>query len=395
MALFGLLSTLIFIKNNHFTYRGPKLLASITQSKYSSPAGTTRTYGYPNSTGSNHYATPINNTAKKLILWYFSPRYLPNPLKDGGRIQACPEAECLMTRDHALLNQSKAVIFSAEHIRGLPPRRQPGQVWIFHNNEPPYLFAHGRPFLKQPWSSAFNWTMDFRRNSDIYRPYAVLRQRGQIVQRNYTEIVQKKTGLVAWMVSNCDDWSGRLAYARELKKHIDVDIFGSCGKRSFPRGDNDKWMQHLNITYKFYLGFENLHCLDYISEKFFNNFNLDLVTVVRGGGNYGRDAPPGTYINADDFKSPKQLAEHLLHLNNDTDKYTDILRKKDQYYYEAEEYRYIDARGGVFIEHYHESEALCNLCHRLHRSDHFKKSIPDIGPWFTKGICKEAKTGRR
>ncbi|XP_046337866.2 alpha-(1,3)-fucosyltransferase 4-like isoform X1 [Haliotis rufescens] len=399
LVLISLFSALAFINNEDSPDGIPMPLASNTKIMYSPPAGTNRTGEYSSSKGSNiikHYSTPANLTAKKheLILWYFSPRYLLNPLKDGGRIQACPEAKCLMTRERSLLNQSKVVIFSAEQIKGLPPQRPPGQVWIFHNNEPPYLFSHGRPFMKQPWSSVFNWTMDFRHDSDIYRPYAILRKREHIAKRNYTSILQKKNGLVAWMVSNCLDWSGRLAYARELKKYIDVDIFGACGQRSFPRTSNNKWMQHLNITYKFYLGFENLHCQDYISEKFFNNFNLDLVTVVRGGGNYSRDAPNGTYINADDFKSPKELADHLLYLNNNTDKYIEILRRKDNYYYEAEEYRYIDINGAVFLEHYHESEALCNLCDRLHRIHQFKKSISDIVPWFTKGICKEA-SGKR
>ncbi|XP_046562958.1 glycoprotein 3-alpha-L-fucosyltransferase A-like [Haliotis rubra] len=172
--------------------------------------------------------------------------------------------------------------------------------------------------------------MTFRHDSDIFRPYGVLRRRQNIPVKNYTSIVEKKTGLVAWMVSNCEDWSKRRSYVKELQKHIQVDIYGFCGKRVFKRDRNKDWMAHLNETYKFYLAFENNFCLDYISEKFFSYFNLDLVTVVRGGGDYSRDAPPKTYLNVDNFKSPKELADYLWFLNNNTDRYIDILKRKEQ-----------------------------------------------------------------
>lgn len=42
--------------------------------------------------------------------------------------------------------------------------------------------------------------------------------------------IQNKTKLVAWIVSNCQAKSGRNAYVKELKKHINVDVFGECGQ---------------------------------------------------------------------------------------------------------------------------------------------------------------------
>ena len=37
--------------------------------------------------------------------------------------------------------------------------------------------------------------------------------------------------LVAWLVSNCRTDSKRELYVRELQKHVQVDVFGACGKR--------------------------------------------------------------------------------------------------------------------------------------------------------------------
>ena len=62
--------------------------------------------------------------------------------------------------------------------------------------------------------------------------------------------------------------NGRLDYARELSKHIGVDIYGSCGSKRCPR-TSQHCFDMLNKDYKFYLSFENSNCKDYITEKFF------------------------------------------------------------------------------------------------------------------------------
>ena len=79
-----------------------------------------------------------------------------------------------------------------------------------------------------------------------------------------------KTKMVAWFVSNCNAASGRDAYATELAKHIDVDIYGACGKLRCDRG-NRKCFKMLKENYKFYLSFENNNCKDYITEKVYWN----------------------------------------------------------------------------------------------------------------------------
>ncbi|XP_071079447.1 glycoprotein 3-alpha-L-fucosyltransferase A-like [Haliotis cracherodii] len=334
----------------------------------------------------------------KTILWYFVPRYvLDSP--ERVPLRRCPELGCYVTTNRRYLPHAHAVLLSAQQILGnSQPVRYRDQVWVYHNNEPMYLFYENliEEFRRPQWRSAFNWTMDFRHDSDLQRPYSQLRTRSSTVNRDYSTIVQKKTKLVAWAVSNCIDVSGRLSYAHELQKYIPVDIYGRCGSGAFSRSTPEEWNDYLNSTYKFYLSFESSFCKDYISEKFFNNFNLDLVTVARGGGNYTRDVPRGTYINTADFKSPKELADHLLYLHNNHDKYIEILKRKQRYFYTTEAY-YFTTQTDIlhpfserYVEHYYEEKPMCQLCSRLHNLSGYSKTIPDIVPWIKLGKCSSS-----
>nr|KAG5699904.1 hypothetical protein BaRGS_018203 [Batillaria attramentaria] len=90
----------------------------------------------------------------------------------------------------------------------------------------------------------------------------------------------------------------------------------------------------LVYPYGFYLAFENNLCKDYVTEKFFKIFkrNTDTIPVVRGGADYKKYFPPGTFINTADFKSPKQLAGYLKKLESDPLAYAAMLERKDRYY---------------------------------------------------------------
>ena len=71
--------------------------------------------------------------------------------------------------------------------------------------------------------------------------------------------------------------------------------------------------------FRFYLSFENAICQDYVTEKIFNALRLNTIPVVLGGANYTKILPPGSFINAGDFDSPKELANYLgVVLNNST-----------------------------------------------------------------------------
>jgi len=48
-------------------------------------------------------------------------------------------------------------------------------------------------------------------------------------QRELNAILSNKTKGVAWIVSNCRSNSGREQYVTELKKYMQVDVYGKCG----------------------------------------------------------------------------------------------------------------------------------------------------------------------
>jgi hypothetical protein len=121
----------------------------------------------------------------------------------------------------------------------------------------------------------------------------------------------------------------------------------------------------LKRDYLFYLSFENSFCPDYVTEKLYTAFETGTIPVVFGGANYSLFAPPHTYINARDFKTPKLLAEYLIHLRRNLDLYS----------------RYFDWKGKFNLQS--SSSWTCKLCQMLHTDLSLAaKSYEVIEKWF-------------
>ncbi|XP_074635767.1 3-galactosyl-N-acetylglucosaminide 4-alpha-L-fucosyltransferase FUT3-like [Acropora palmata] len=270
-----------------------------------------------------------NKRALKVILFYTTWFGRPNWLgiAQGAEFNvSCGEQTCRFTHNRDELQRSNGVMF---HGRDLPSetvlkeveKNKPSkQRWIYHLWESPLNAVHN-PAL---FNGMFNWTMTYRVGSDIFMPYAYYGplKSNEIdpVTKNYAE---GKDKLVAWVVSHC----GRLRdkFVEKLMKYIKVDIFGACANKfhqheSCPRESQDcnKKLQR----YKFYLSFENSFCIDYITEKYWENpLSNNIVPVVMGGASYEDEklAIPGSFINVLDFESVEALAKYLIYLNaNDT-----------------------------------------------------------------------------
>ncbi|KAL8602250.1 hypothetical protein ACOMHN_022763 [Nucella lapillus] len=313
---------------------------------------------------------------KKLIVMYNRPEWLfpadPHYLKV---FDTCPYT-CTMTDNKGQLPLADAVWVDIGRLYNSqpPPNRPPRQMWVAYNIESPVHFIG--QVSAPAWRSAFNWTFSYRTDSDFFRPYGEFALRAQPAAKNYTQIMMNKRKPIAWFVSNCYTASRREQYVAELKRYIDVDVYGSCGTLQCPGLAEEKCFKPLNDTYFFYLAFENSYCQDYATEKLFKTYkNLNVIPIVRGALNYSRYLPPNTYLDAANFSSPRHLADYLHGLMKDPHTYTGMLRTKDHFY--------TSFTSWVFPN----LKPFCRLCRQLQMSPVPPKVYRDIMDWSSKDKC--------
>ncbi|CAG7821812.1 unnamed protein product [Allacma fusca] len=294
---------------------------------------------------------PVNLTKgiKRILFWteYFGHEDFPSlelgPTGVDVQRQFC-DYGCEFTTNKELISSSDALIFHGRDLKTesfevresslvrpnhIPTERNASQYWIFYLLESPV-----NTFVPlEAFNNFFNLTMTYRTDSDIYVPYQRLVKITETELQNETpnrKLLQKKSKMVAWIVSNCETQSKRELLVKELKKYIQVDVYGSCGENSCSSHGRDNGLacyEEIGKSYKFYLSFENTLCTDYVTEKFFNALATGMVPIVYGGANYSQHAPKGSYIDARSFSSMKELASYLLNL----DKYDKLYLKYFQW----------------------------------------------------------------
>ncbi|XP_052098685.1 glycoprotein 3-alpha-L-fucosyltransferase A-like [Mytilus californianus] len=188
-------------------------------------------------------------------------------------------------------------------------------------------------FMDKKWRNEFDWTYSYRSDSDIYLPYGEFARRILPAVKNYSSIYRKKKKNIAWVVSDCKYRYSRSKYVIELKKYIDVDVYGKCGKPCSAWND-DACFKNLSGDYKFYLSFENSLCEDYVTEKAFRLYQEDfeIIPVYRGAPNVKDILPTGTFISTLDFKSPRELAVYLKYVADNESVYCNYLKAKDKFW---------------------------------------------------------------
>ncbi|XP_041360456.1 alpha-(1,3)-fucosyltransferase C-like [Gigantopelta aegis] len=307
-------------------------------------------------------------TASKLILLKNSPGK-PWDLIAAKELRSC-SANCTLVTSGNNLNDFDAVIFyGVGYPRDSPPRKTPGQVWIYFIRETPY-YSKDSKFNRAEWRNKINWTMTYRSDSDIWYPYGRILKREKPKQLDFQGVTKNKTKLAAWFVSHCRTPGERHKYVEEIQKTISVDIYGRCGNKKCDNNKAQQCLQMLSRDYKFYISFENSFCYDYITEKALLYMGADIVPVVRGGANYSKFLPPNSFINTADFKSPKLLAEYLLYLDKNHTAYVEYLQWKNHYYSETERV------------------PICELCTKLSNATAYANVYKDIYSWWHKDTCK-------
>ena len=207
----------------------------------------------------------------------------------------CPIINCELTANKSKLNSSSLVI---THMRGIidpiPNYRPLNQRWLFLLYESPF---HANEFVTidnyRNYSNVYNLTSTYKVNSHFPTFYEdqsrMVWKKNLLFNKNYDYHAHKHKFAVA-LISNCGGTSNRIGYINNLKNYIDVDVFGKCGMScdfDLNKSSHTKnCKQALSKDYKFYLAFENSNCKDYLTEKFFEILQYDIIPVVMGGGNY-------------------------------------------------------------------------------------------------------------
>jgi hypothetical protein len=270
------------------------------------------------------------------------------------------------------LHSSDAVLFDlAPYYKTskFPLLREPSlthQIWIVGIVEPPTVYG---PNSFKDFTNIFNWSLSYRKDSDVYWPagsFDPLLPNESYELPTAESIKDKK--LVAAMISHCT--GDRMDYIEEIQKHLSLDYYGLCGDLDCGRNCN---YTTLAKDYKFWLAFENSFCVDYVSEKLFEPLKYGMVPVVYGMGSYAELAPPGSFINSRDFKTPKELAQYLLYLDSHTEEYL----------------KYFDWKKGFRILRTKErwSRLWCQLCTKIHESSTTvlnPKWYENFGEWYNR-----------
>ncbi|CAH2326192.1 galactoside 3(4)-L-fucosyltransferase-like [Pelobates cultripes] len=267
---------------------------------------------------------------------------------------------CNLTIDRNVSDHADAIIIHHYDImqsRDLLPKgpRPHYQRWVWFNFESPIIIKN-----LDMVENLINLTMTYRQDSDIFIPYGFLKQMN--IPQTFT--IPTKTKLVAWLVSMWYSGNRRTKYYEELRKYIQIDVYG---KEHKPLNWED--FSSTLEQYKFYLAFENCGHKDYITEKLWRNaFGNMMVPVVLGATreNYERFMPSDSFIHVDDFSSPKDLSEFLLVLDKDDVKYKQYFNWRSRYTVE---------RNIGWDTHF------CKACSVLHQVNGYQ-TIPSIEKWF-------------
>lgn len=273
---------------------------------------------------------------------------------------------CRITYNKKEYDHSDLVAFHGKGrdftVSNLPnlSKRLPHQRWLYYTRESPINSGLlNNSSQGEHLNSLFNWTMTYRIDSDIDYRYARI-----VPGKTPDEYITQSGEIAVVVISNCQQQ--RLNYINELKKHIEVHVYGHCGTYKCPsKGD---CFHMLKGKYRFYLAFENSMCKDYVTEKFyFNALQHNMLPIVINEGNFSDPtvAPPGCCINASDFKGAKELAEYIRMVDSNSALYSSYFKWHSRYRVQQES----------------RAMAFCRTCQKLY-TDSERKVYYNLYRWY-------------
>lgn len=308
--------------------------------------------------------------------------------EDKDPFEKCSVHNCELTYKDSALSKADAVMVHFHRTTGpddLPPRTRPDQKWIWLSDESMYnTFMMAKNKDISQYNGKFNWSMNYRMNADVPVPYGrtILLTDAEKENINTIDYFALKNKTVAIMGSNCGGRNGRWQYVKLLQVHMQVDTYGGCGTLKCP-GHFTKDCPLIS-HYKFYLAFENSNCDEYLTEKvWWNAFEKGAVPVVMGSKKevYKKLLPPGSFIYVEDFKTPKELAEHLLYIASNREAY-------NGYHEWRRKFKVLNEHGYFASEVFH----YCRICEALNYNDPKPKVYNHLEEFWNKDKnCYESK----
>ena len=302
-----------------------------------------------------------SKSSKHVVILLWNPKYRRSSGMNRELSAYCPRLKCKMTPDKRLIGRADAVVFEGETLDKVPvpPRKQTGQIWVYSMKES----AEWSP-IPEKWDHVFNYTMTYRRDSDILMTYSALapnvRKNRRVFRRLGNYLKRSNKGLL-WFVSHCHTPGKREKFIADLKTYFPVDTVGACGVVTTMQNVKKNL---LNKEYNFYFSGENANCRDYITEKAFRIMrNFNALPVVRGGANYSIFLPSHSFVDTRMFTNVSELGVFLSDLQRDTELFNDYFSWR----------RHYKVRG---------DKVYCELCRKLRSQDKKRRVYRSIDNWW-------------
>ena len=346
------------------------------------------TFGFPFKDAKIPIYLPAEEPTDLPIIVWWTP-FVP----DDRKIWKCSLGSCLITKSRTELTNPNTEVsvfmFYGSDLRwkDMPLPRKSHHMWALLNEESPknnWVFATERGI------SLFNITSTYSRYSNYPLVLHYLHTLENLTEPQRVPTHEKSTGglgLVVYMQSDCNPPSDRDTFVQELMKYVKVDSYGKClHNKDLPEHLRDSLTFNaqdvLNIVakYKFAIAFENSVCHDYITEKYWRPLYSGTVPIVYGSPTVKDWAPTEhSIILADDFASPKELADYLLALDKNDEEYNKLLEFKRTGVtnqrllesYKSRKWSVDDDDKLNFIDGFQ-----CFVCDEIHR----RRSQPDPEP---------------
>ncbi|XP_076324102.1 4-galactosyl-N-acetylglucosaminide 3-alpha-L-fucosyltransferase FUT6-like [Tachypleus tridentatus] len=234
-------------------------------------------------------------------------------------MKLCP-LSCLITTNKTLMFRSDAVIVPPEQfqenntllLKTLTDIRQ-DKIWVFRKgfSITNYLMNstihdNGRNFRSEIYIGALIFDNRLSGHDDF-----------SFSQVEFQSLISHKKGLILCKISRCPVSKETWRIIRQLQYWLPLQVTKCCSppcNRIHVEGREDviPWPLY---AYKFLLLFEDLIEESELDDELRMALEVGTVPVLQLSEKKRRHLPPGSYIRIEDFRDPKDLAEHLYKLD--------------------------------------------------------------------------------